>query len=436
MFPPLTDNPVTEIDSDAFGFRPYIEELHDVVAAATSLPMTVGVFGTWGSGKSSFLRMWENLLTSSPTTRTLWFNPWKYDQKIEVWAALIQSLLAEIQNSPDRRLREKAGRLARTVAWLALRGTLGVSGALVSGLTGGLVGESTVNEVLSTTTRDESDRYQDVNRFESDFADAVRGFVGKQGRLVVFIDDLDRCTPVAALNVLEALKLFLGDARCVFVLAMDFDLLATVAGQKFGDGAPITGAEYLEKIVQLPFFLPGVSFDALRAALAPSAGALADNDAFWELVRIGLGANPRRIKRYLNTLNLAVAIAVREGWNGTSPLPITRQLQLAELLILRGEHRAFFRHLRVDPGAWQRLEGSPALPEPGGTAPVKAEREPDPALARFLEDRALTALLQTRPGSYHDHPPAPGPTDVERMLHTIWLTTGTPDRDTPGDEGR
>jgi hypothetical protein len=52
--------------------------------------------------------MWEDLLAFAPTTRTLWFNPWKYDQKVEVWAALIQSLLAEIRTTEDVTLRAKA----------------------------------------------------------------------------------------------------------------------------------------------------------------------------------------------------------------------------------------------------------------------------------------------------------------------------------------
>jgi hypothetical protein len=122
----LTDNPVRRIDDDLFGFRPYIEELHELVHAAQELPLTVGVFGSWGTGKSSFLHMWQDLLPDQ--VRTVWFNPWKYDQKVQVWAALLHSLLAEIRrHSQPGPVREKAAALARAAVWLGVRGAAGVA---------------------------------------------------------------------------------------------------------------------------------------------------------------------------------------------------------------------------------------------------------------------------------------------------------------------
>lgn len=418
VLPPLTDNPVAQIGSDAFGFRPYISAVHETVAAATTLPLTVGVFGPWGSGKSSFMRMWEDLLT--PTTRTLWFNPWKYDQKIQVWAALIQSLLAEMRTSSSAGLKEKAKRLARTATWLGLRAGLGTASQV---LTHGVIDKSTIGEILDSVADDGSSYYRDLNRFELDFADAVGEFVGSTGRLVVFIDDLDRCTPQAALSVLEALKLFVGDARCVFVLAMDFDLLSAIAEMKFGENLQIAGSAYLEKIVQLPFFLPDIDFDAIRAALVPYAGELSENEAFWELVDLGFGANPRRVKRYMNVLNLGIAIA-RSEHPGGPDLGITRQLQLAKLLIIRSEHRDLFNHLLRHPGALSELENSPALPSPSSNDGVEVARERNAVLAAFLKQESLARLLNARPGAYHDHPSAPSADELARMLRTVRLTSG------------
>lgn len=424
MLPSLTDNPVARIDDDAFGFRPYIEELHGVISAAGSLPITVGVFGPWGSGKSSFLKMWEDLLSFSPTTRTLWFNPWKYDQKIKIWAALIQSLLAEMQReSEEQLLRQKARKLATTASWLTMRGALGAAGAYVSG---GLLDAKVIEQTLTEMTDQDAAFYRDINRFELDFAAAVDEFVGEDGRLVVFIDDLDRCVPDAALNVLEALKLFVGNARCVFVLSMDYDVLTTVAEKKFGRDVPVAGAAYLEKIIQLPFFLPDVGFDLLRASVDEYTGGLADNEAFWELVEAGLGSNPRRVKRYVNVLNLAVAIARREGVDGGGrTMDVTQQLRLAKLLIIRSEHRDFFHHLLLHPGAWRQLENSPALPPVDSHEPVEVERERDAAMSVFLSNARLARLMMMRPGAANPHVSAPEPDEVARMLRTVRLATGS-----------
>ncbi|MWK38879.1 AAA family ATPase [Actinomadura sp. J1-007] len=233
---PLTDNPLAFLHEDAYGFRPFVEQLDAAVAQARPLPLTVGVFGAWGTGKSSFLGMWSDLLAEQPRNRQVRFNPWKYDRKVEVWAALLHTILGELKK--EERLREKAGRLARAATWLSLRAGLGSAATLA---TAGIVRPEHVNELLDTFAQNDADEYSQVNTFEDEFAEAVEEFVGPEGRLVVFVDDLDRCTPEAAMTVLESLKLFVGHARCVFVLALDVDVLAAVATNKFGvdlKGAP------------------------------------------------------------------------------------------------------------------------------------------------------------------------------------------------------
>ncbi|MFC6886451.1 KAP family P-loop NTPase fold protein [Actinomadura yumaensis] len=426
---PLTDNPLAFLHEDAYGFRPFVEQLDAAVAQARPLPLTVGVFGAWGTGKSSFLGMWSDLLAEQPRNRQVRFNPWKYDRKVEVWAALLHTILGELKK--EERLREKAGRLARAATWLSLRAGLGSAATLA---TAGIVRPEHVNELLDTFAQNDADEYSQVNTFEDEFAEAVEEFVGPEGRLVVFVDDLDRCTPEAAMTVLESLKLFVGHARCVFVLALDVDVLAAVATNKFGvdlKGAPeeaISGMNYLEKIVQLPFFLPDVEFATLRATLAPYVEGLGGNEAFWELVRVGLGTNPRRVKRFVNVLNLAVAAL---GWD-TGPAetatggqdPHWKQLQLAELLIIRGQHRAFFRTLTQHPEAWQLLERAGGdMARPGGGRDLALSQLP-PYLRPFADDAALMSLLDTRPGGRYEHPPAPGPDEVVRLFSTLHRAAG------------
>ncbi|MGA5757150.1 KAP family P-loop NTPase fold protein [Nonomuraea bangladeshensis] len=418
---PLTDNPAQSLDQDWFGFDPYVRELHAAVLAAEPLPLTVGVFGSWGTGKSSFLQMWRHLLDGVPGTRTVWFNPWKYDRKVEVWAALLHTILAEIEQNEG--LKDRAGRLARAATWLSLRAGLGHAASLA---TAGIIGREDIDALLDTFSAEDAEEYRRVNGFEHEFADAVEQFVGPEGRLVIFIDDLDRCTPEAAVTVLESLKLFLGQARCVFVLALDVDVLAAVATNKFGAelrGAPqeaVSGMAYLEKIVQLPFFLPDIGFPSLRAALASHVGDLGGSDAFWDLVRIGLGTNPRRVKRYVNVLNLAAAVHQRiHGDDGAR-----RRLQLAELLIIRSEHRAFFHTLTRQPDAWRLLEVTveQIMQRPAGRDLALAQLPP--YLASFSRDEALLRLLETCPGAYNDHPPAPEGHEVVQMISTLRVASG------------
>lgn len=345
---PLTDNPVTDLGQDEFSFVPHVRQLHDAVRNARPLPLTVGIFGGWGTGKSSFLGMWRHLLRENePETPTIWFNPWKYDQKVEVWSALLHTMLAEIGQKPN--LAKRAARLARSATWLSFRAGLGNVTSLA---TAGVIGKGQIDTLLDDFSRNDSEQYHEINRFEDDFARLVNEAVPDDGRLFVFIDDLDRCTPDAAIAVLESLKLFLGNARCVFVLALDYDVLSSMLKEKFG------GVRYLEKIVQLPFFLPEIEFAAVQAMVYRSVGALAKRTSFWEMLRVGLGTNPRRLKRFVNVLNLTMAYQARQTDNDAFPLHLTK------LLIIRSEHREFFRQLTLDHNYWQE-----AAKDPKGLSP-------------------------------------------------------------------
>ncbi|GAB3005491.1 hypothetical protein GCM10023080_083910 [Streptomyces pseudoechinosporeus] len=418
---PLTDNPISRPEDDAFHFEPYVTVLHEAVAQATPLPLTVGVFGSWGAGKSSFLKLWEQRFEQEQVP-TIWFNPWKYDQKVEVWAALLHTILAELEK--EEGLKDKARRLAKAATWLSVRAGLGAAAALGTG--GVIKGEAVDNMLQDIAVRD-SEQYRQINRFESDFAEAVEEFVrkdGRDGRLVVFVDDLDRCTPESAMTVLESLKLFLAETRCVFVLALDLDVLAAVATNKFGDalkGAPsevVSGMAYLDKIVQLPFFLPDVGFETLRTAYTPAIPEFTDLDFFWGLLQSTLGSNPRRLKRYLNVLSMALAVTrVQNGSEPASPFG----LQLAMLLIFRTRHRDFFHLLTAEPDTWRILASyfERAQAEPRSAETHRAGFSA--RLREFTEDGALETLL-TYGGPQRITPPD-GPA-VLTMISTLRSTAG------------
>ncbi|MFD3584303.1 P-loop NTPase fold protein [Streptomyces sp. NPDC058683] len=421
---PLTDNPISDFADDAFHFEPYVDVLHSAVEQATPLPLTVGVFGSWGTGKSSFLRLWQRRLEDRQV-RTIWFNPWKYDRKVEVWAALLHTILAEMED--EEGLKEKALRLAKAATWLSVRAGLGTAASVA---TGGVIKGGDVDSLLTELSRGDAEQYRQINRFENDFRDAVKEFVGAEGRLVVFVDDLDRCAPDSAMTVLESLKLFLGESQCVFVLALDLDVLAAVATYKFGEAfkkAPaevVSGLAYLDKIVQLPFFLPDVGFDTLRTAFAPWVHRHVDDHAFWTLLQRGLGANPRRLKRFVNIFNMAMEVSIAQS-GGTVP-PRVFHLQLAALLVIRSRHREFFHVLAADPASW---DGLAAYFRRMRDAADSRERDryrsdlPD-ELAPFRGDRVLEGLLAAGGAG---EVPAPSAETVRSMISTLRATAGPDD---------
>src|SRR5574341_662784 len=81
-------------DSDALDFTPYVETLVDVCKTA-STPLTIGVFGTWGSGKTSLMRMVRKKLPKPYTV--VWFDAWKYDKEETLWRAFLLSVLLAVE---------------------------------------------------------------------------------------------------------------------------------------------------------------------------------------------------------------------------------------------------------------------------------------------------------------------------------------------------
>src|SRR5579884_3395575 len=94
----FTDNPVALAKEDKFGFAPFADELKNMILETEPLPFCVGIFGAWGSGKTSFMNMLRGLINerAGDKIKTIWFNPWKYDKKEDLWNALIQTILYSI----------------------------------------------------------------------------------------------------------------------------------------------------------------------------------------------------------------------------------------------------------------------------------------------------------------------------------------------------
>jgi len=139
-----------------------------------------------------------------------------------------------------------------------------------------------------------------INRFERDFDELLREYLGKAPKLTVFIDDLDRCLPENAIVVLESLKLYLDRARCVFVIGAESSIVEEGIKQRYSNSR-LSARDYIEKIVQLPFMMQrSHATEALRLISEKEDPFYADPDV-QALVVEGTTCNPRRLKRFLKT---------------------------------------------------------------------------------------------------------------------------------------
>lgn len=372
----LSDNPT---DEDRLGFGGTADVLFEAIDTTTERPLTVGVFGGWGSGKTSLMRMVQRRLIDAGV-KTVWFNAWKYDGKEAIWNALIQTIFFAMKQElettdPRKELRDRVVRAARELAKYAAK----VGTRLVPG---GIVKEEDVDrlwEALGSSADDPL--FEFVNRFEATFDALVADYVGEQAYLTVFIDDLDRCLPENAIEVMEALKLYLDKARCVFVVGVEPGVIEEAIRRRYGDNPSLSATQYLEKIIQIPFALPRIRTELVLALAGPLADRVfprIDDEAarteMARLVRYGMSRNPRRVKRFANSFMIASRIA--------EEVSSESQLILAKVLVLQMSFPGFYRELFRDPGLIKKV-----------STPDKAvwERE---GIGHLYEDMSLRRFLE------------------------------------------
>lgn len=400
-----------EAKEDLLGFGHLMGAVMGVIENDELLPATIGVFGDWGSGKSTLLNMVAESLKAGDGNEgvvVLQFNGWLFEGYDDAKAALMETIIDEIVSR--RTLVPKAKRLAvkllRRVNWFRLVGkglkygaAWATGGPLATALVGGMdaasvikgVGErleDTGDEGIDKLLADETAKtiHKGIRHFREEFSTFLAESSMK--RLVVIIDDLDRCLPSTVIETLEAIKLFLFAPRTAFILGADERLVKYAVRLRFPElpGEQVeVGRDYLEKLIQYPVRVPALSRSemtnyichllasacemseankkALRdQALAGSAlhlgevfdfqkalgslegcpAGLADQIALGErlgpVLATGLSGNPRQCKRFLNTL------VMRLGMADSRKVAVEPRV-LAKLMLLEYFRPASFRRL-------------------------------------------------------------------------------------------
>ncbi|PXX79222.1 P-loop NTPase fold protein [Rivihabitans pingtungensis] len=272
--------------------------------------LVVGVFGEWGSGKSSLLHAvkqdFEQQQDETAPVVTVFFNAWRYEKEPHLIVPLLKKVQAEIKRV-EADAEKNASRWSK-ISWISFKekltktyqtfgnAALAFASAYEATVTfkGGEYGipfefslKTSPKAALEmfrasedldkkNAPKPEQAHYAKLDEYDTlylEFERQLRELTDSDPalNLLFFIDDLDRCLPEKALEMLEAIKLFFDVPRCVFVLAVDDEVVERGVQHRYRDylfeaskaasadashRLPITGAEYLEKIIHLPLRLP------------------------------------------------------------------------------------------------------------------------------------------------------------------------------------
>jgi formylglycine-generating enzyme required for sulfatase activity/tRNA A37 threonylcarbamoyladenosine biosynthesis protein TsaE len=333
----LSDLPLRETDQAHFHFDEFAGTLARLIAdPATRTPLTIGVSGAWGSGKTTLLQRVQKKLDetgkkekpsfanenetakSFRTCKTVWFDAWKYSDEDKLLVALVRVILGTMERG---NLREQFwGEVLDKTAprYDVLATFLNMFKAKFGGLEIGIdLGKYKTETPFAAYTAF-------FDHFNSALEELLARWVhGKgdfakidehTGALVIFVDDLDRCLPAKTVQVLEAIKLFLDKPGCVFVLGAHTDIVQQAVTKYYQD-AGVTGenaSDYLEKIIQLRFDLPPI-LENQMGDFVTAQGLPTTAIEHWDTIVAGAEINPRKVKTFLNDLNLAWALLVNSG---------------------------------------------------------------------------------------------------------------------------
>lgn len=389
--------------ADTLNLLPYAEALRDFIHDCES-PMTIGIQGDWGIGRTSLMNMLRGVgdleksgLLDATLCKAVSLDSWPYSQfnqdehmVVACLYAIIGGLGSALKDSPGVDVQQLQAQLAAT------QRTLVDVMQQVRDLSQGKSAEGKAGKP-----------YIDISgqmlKFRGEFEKLVAlwATIETNRRVVFFIDDVDRIPPAMALELLEAIKNFMDVPCTVFVMALDYDVVQRGMVEKFGiELQKTSGKAFFDKMIQLPFIVPTTSYkldeyilDLLNKAALPcfeKGGDDADSRRFFlDITQFTVGRNPRSIKRVVNYTKLLERIhshnSGREITHGECKILfalVSMQIAWPELF------QYFIRDPSVDSvtslQSWEFLD---ELPE----AASLFERSPD----RELVKNAISAYFDT-----------------------------------------
>lgn len=280
-----------ETNEDLLGYQVHADLLRDVVLDPKMLPISIGVFGDWGSGKSSLMLLmhesiekWKNkteeenkakgAVQKNTKVLQIMFNSWQFEDYEDTKLTLIETILSAVIKDIEDHLDifEKAEACISKIKYLKL-------GVVVLKNLARKIVPKDIQELLpnkeewNAISKEDKDLLQKevkeanssnfIKRFRDDFTQIIAD--SDYRSVIVYIDDLDRCSPERIIQCLEAVKLFVNVDRTAFIIGADQRIIEHAIHERYKTPLQQTTisspySDYLEKLIQLPYKLPKLSY--------------------------------------------------------------------------------------------------------------------------------------------------------------------------------
>jgi hypothetical protein len=328
----IKDEPNAE--GDGLGVNSYAIALAKFIKQSET-PITIGVQGPWGSGKTSLLySVWDEI-SKDDSMAQIWVNSWEHSlmsSSEETLIKITNEIAGKIVRFDDG---QKRGDQLKKITGKLLMGSLAAGAAL----TAGAKGADLVTEMLS------DDNESPIKQLKKELEASVRSVFDRstnsKKRFIIYIDDLDRIEPSDAVSLLELLKNIFSVNHCVFVLAIDYEVVVKGLSKKFGERNSQNEREYkafFDKVIQLTFKMPMSNYDIGnyvyqlldKTKFLEGVKISSDDlkDFFQKIVSLTVQGNPRSIKRLVNSLTLMAITAEQVSEKGSVKENLNSEKQL------------------------------------------------------------------------------------------------------------
>ncbi|WP_288388543.1 P-loop NTPase fold protein [uncultured Alteromonas sp.] len=246
----LNDKP-SSLKKDQLNYKSIVKKLSErIVSSLHSTPFTLGILAPWGQGKTSMMKMLKSeLLSEDQEFVCVWFQPWKYHNREEVWKGLSLKLISEL--SPNETIGSQIvtnkNTIIEFIAKKLWKNTLGINI------------DSFIDKLAKTPWSPSL-----LHEFEKNFDEIIK-VMDRQNNskpIIIFVDDIDRCVPETAAAVFEALKLVLERHGIITIIALADKELMSLLNNRFSPEKSVQkswAGEYIQKIIHIPFRIPSIS---------------------------------------------------------------------------------------------------------------------------------------------------------------------------------
>lgn len=305
----ITDKPIDKKVDDLLKVEKYSQALSNFITRSDT-PITIGLQGEWGTGKTSLM----SLLLEDFNEKNIacsWVNTWEYSMfrgANETTPGVLRGMLEKLKISCGKNwtLKDEGEKKFKKAA----RFLGGLANQIIANQTG-------VNLMEASDGVSDNERATaEIAEIKGLISELIQSLINDQNnsyqKVVFFVDDLDRIPPGDAVEVLEALKNIFDIPNCIFILAIDYDVVVKGLESKFGPKTEENEREFrsfFDKIIQVPFSMPTGTYD-IENFLVEKLNSIGiqisdeEKELYTKAVKHTIGFNPRSLKRYLNSFSL------------------------------------------------------------------------------------------------------------------------------------